>query len=82
MKHSCLKITSYATRPFSRCYLLSYLVKNTAGVHKRTQQEIQELSSNTEEQELQVMPNTSIIILIKVLNMSKTTQAFMSSTEM
>ena len=24
----------YATRPLSRCYLRSYLVKNTAGAHK------------------------------------------------
>ena len=24
----------YATCPLSRCYLLSYLVKNTAGAHK------------------------------------------------
>ena len=24
----------YATHPFSRCYLGSYLVKNTAGAHK------------------------------------------------
>ena len=28
------QILSYAARPLSRCYLRSYLVKNTAGAHK------------------------------------------------
>ena len=41
----------HATRPLSRCHLLSYLVKNTAGAHKDHKQEIQEQSSDIEDQE-------------------------------
>ena len=30
----CICKLAYATRPLSRCYLRSYLVKKTAGAHK------------------------------------------------
>ena len=43
---NCLNYTFYATRPLLQCFLQSNLDKNTAGAHK----DIQEQSSNTEEQ--------------------------------
>ena len=51
------KLSYYATRPLSRWYLRSYLVKKYCRSSPRAQQEIQEQSSNTEEQELRAMPN-------------------------
>ena len=93
---------SYATRPLSRCYLRSYLVKNTAWDHKESNTKHKNKWSHTEEQDTSNDElNTSIIIkhlshalwqflsaglrdsadLIKVLNMSKITRTFTSSTE-
>ena len=45
-------IRNNSTRPLSRCYLRSCLVKKRCMSSQRAQQEIQEPSSNTEEQEL------------------------------
>ena len=42
-----LEAWAYATRPLSRCYLRSYLVKNTAGAHKEPSMKYK---SNLEEQ--------------------------------
>ena len=41
-----------ATRPLSQCYLRSYLVKNTAELHKEPSKKYKNNLSNTEEQEL------------------------------
>ena len=84
----------YATRPLSRCYLRSFFVKITAGAHKQPSKKykrnLRTLKSkgcwqcrtkheyyNNKAPHLLTVPD-----LIKVLNMSKTTQAFTSSTEM
>ena len=51
-EHNQLRLILYLddARPHSRCKLRSYLVKHAAGANKRAQKEIQEQSSNTEEQ--------------------------------
>ena len=47
---------SYGTRPLSRCYLRSYLVKNTAGAHKESSKKYKSSLEATSNDEL----NTSI----------------------